>query len=90
MLKSIGWSVLFSHLHSVCFYMQSPAHGKDALWESLSSFLFLSFSPSPKKFRLGLYCCRHDFSDFLFVPSLVGGIRSSWVGSDDLSAPVLE
>lgn len=44
MLKSIGWSVLFSHLHSMCFYGQSPALGNGALWESLSSFLPLSFS----------------------------------------------
>lgn len=45
MLKSTGWSVLFSHLHSVCFYGRSPAPGKGVLLESPSSFPFyLSFS----------------------------------------------
>lgn len=70
MLKSIGWSVLFSHLHSVCFYGQSPAPGKGVLWESLSSFLFVLF-PSLKRFRLGCIAVDMTFqtlhSSFLWL-----------------------
>lgn len=60
MLKSIGWSVLFSHLHSVCFYEQPTAPGKGALWESLSSFLFPSFSRARRD--SGLACIAVDMT----------------------------
>lgn len=69
MLKSIGWSVLFSHLHSVCLYMQSPAPGKDALWESLPSFLFLSFSRARRD--SGLACIAVDMTFQTFYSSFL-------------------
>lgn len=83
----------------VCFVFSSAfsvlIHAVSGPWQGClvgepAQFSFPVLFPSPKRFRFGLYCCRHDFSDFLFVLSLVGGIRSSWVGSNDPSAPVFE
>lgn len=67
MLKSIGWSVLFSHLHSVCSCEQSPAPGKGALRESLSGFLFLSFSRAWRD--SGLACIAVDMTFQTFYSS---------------------
>lgn len=89
MSKSIGWSVLSFFICIQCALTSSlPALAKVSVGE-LAQFSSRPI-PEPGDFRSGVYCCRYDFSDFLFVFSLVGCIRSSWVGSDENSALVFE
>lgn len=74
MLKSIGWSVLFSHLHSMCFYGQSPALGKWCLVGEPVQFSSFVLFPSLKRFRFGCIAVDMTFqtshSSFLWRHSI--------------------
>lgn len=89
MLKSIGWSVFvfFSSAFGVLLRSVSRPWQR-FLREKLSIFLFV-LSPSLERFRFGLYCCRHDFSDFLFVLWL-DAFDQAGRGGEDPSALVFE